>query len=371
MTVCESHRQHRVLHVVGRMDRAGAETMVMNLYREIDRSRFQFDFVYFTADRCDYDHEIEALGGHIHRIRERNPVARFWALHRLLRNGDWTIVHSHTLFSSALHLAAARLGGVPKRVAHSHSTQDANSASWAGRMYQRFACELLDRVSTHRVACGDAAAAYLFPTRQDVVVIPNAVDLDKFANATGSAVRAELGIHEDQLVVIQIGRFMPVKNYTRSVAIAQALQAAGVNFRLLLVGAGPKQACIGRLLREHGLENCVNILGLRADIPDIMAAADVMLMPSLYEGFPVVLVEAQAAGLPSVVSSAVSREVDLGLRMLRFVDLDAPDEAWVEGIRQTANTEVPQASKRRNVLNSAGFSSAAGAACLQELYASE
>src|SRR5690554_3846799 len=97
----------RVIHIVGRMDRAGAETMVMNLYREIDRSRFQFDFVYFTADRCDYDDEIESLGGRIHRISASSPMTRFLTLYRLLRSGGWTTVHSHTLFSSALHLAAA------------------------------------------------------------------------------------------------------------------------------------------------------------------------------------------------------------------------------------------------------------------------
>src|SRR5690554_249031 len=153
----------RVLHIVGRMDRAGAETMVMNLYREIDRSRFQFDFVYFTADHCDYDDEIEALGGRIHRISATNPLARLLALRALLEVGDWRIVHSHTLFSSGLHLTAARLSGVPHRVAHSHSTQDANSTSMLGRAYQRLTRGLLGWMSTRRVACGEAAAAYLFP----------------------------------------------------------------------------------------------------------------------------------------------------------------------------------------------------------------
>lgn len=359
----------RVLHIVGRMDRAGAETMVMNLYREIDRTRFQFDFVYFTADRCDYDDEIEALGGRIYRIGAKNPIARFLALRALLRDGTWRIVHSHTLFSSALHLAAARLAAVPHRVVHSHNTQDANSASLAGRAYQRAARWLLARVSTRRVACGVAAAEYLFPGRRDAVVIPNAVDIDRFANASAAAVRGELGLREGQLVIVQVGRFMPVKNHLRSVAIAHALQRAGVDFQLLLVGSGPEQARIEGVVREHGLEDRVRMLGLRADIPELMAAADVMLMPSLHEGFPVVLVEAQAAGLPSVVSSTVSREVDLGLGMVRFVGLDAADEDWVKSIRRAAEGSVPSASERRTVLEVAGFSSAAGAKRLEAVYA--
>src|SRR5687768_13004103 len=121
------------------MDRAGAETMVMNLYREVERSQFQFDFAYFTADRCDYDEEIQALGGRIYRICATNPIARFLALRALLREGRWSIVHSHTLFSSGLHLTAARMAGVQHRVAHSHSTQDANSGNAVGRLYQGMA----------------------------------------------------------------------------------------------------------------------------------------------------------------------------------------------------------------------------------------
>lgn len=358
----------RVLHIVGRMDRAGAETMVMNLYREIDRRRFQFDFVYFTNDRCDFDEEIEALGGRIHRVTASNPLARFEALRALLNSGDWRIVHSHTLFSGGLHLTAARLAGVQHRVAHSHNTQDANSASALGRGYQWLARRLLARVSTRRVACGEAAAAYLFPSRKDVVLIPNAVDIDRFANASGAAVRAELGIRDGQLVIIQVGRFMPVKNHLRSLAIAQTLCQTQVDFQLLLVGTGSEQDRIAGLVRGCGLEGCVRLLGLRSDIPELMAAADVMLMPSLHEGFPVVLVEAQAAGLPSVVSSAVSEEVDLGMGAVRFVELAASDRAWADALRAAAEDRVPDAEERRQLLAEKGFSAAAGAKRLEQVY---
>lgn len=361
----------RVLHIVGRMDRAGAETMVMNLYREIDRNRFQFDFVYFAAKRCDYDDEIEALGGRIHRISASNPLARFLALHALLKAGDWRIVHSHTLLSSGLHLTAARLAGVPHRVVHAHSTNDAHSASMTGRAYQRLARALLGKTSTRCVACGEAAAGYLFPGRRDVVVIPNAVDIDRFANASGAAVRSELGIQRGQMVIVQVGRFMPVKNHVRSLAIAQALREAGVEFRLLLVGSGPELERIKGLLRERGLEECVWVLGLRADIPELMAAADVMLMPSLHEGFPVVLVEAQAGGLPSVVASTVSPEVDLGMGMLRFVGLEASDADWVNALQLAAAVAVPDVNTRRDVMERAGFSASSGVRKLEQVYSIE
>ena len=358
----------RVLHIVGRMDRAGAETMVMNLYREIDRTKFQFDFVYFTAAVCDYDAEIEALGGRIHRIRQRNPISRFFALRRLLRNGSWSIVHAHTLFSSGLHLAAARLAGIPHRVAHSHSTQDANSTSRAGRLYQRLMRLLLVWAPTAYVACGAAAAAYLFPGRRDVVVITNAIDIDRFANASGSHIRAQLGVLGECLLILQVGRYMPVKNHAFSAQIALALREAGVDFRMLFVGTGPEQAAIEALVNANGLQDQVLLLGLREDIPELMAAADVMLMPSLHEGFPVVLVESQAAGLPAVISSVISSEVDLGLRLVESVGLEEPLGQWADRIRRVASMIVPEASIRRTTIAKRGFSPASGVRLLEAVY---
>lgn len=358
----------RILHVVGRMDRAGAETVIMNLYREIDRSKFQFDFVYFTTDYCDFDEEIESLGGRIHRIDKGNTAARFFALYRLFRSGDWIIVHSHTLFSSGLHLAAARLAGVPHRFAHSHNTQDANSNSLIGRTYQHLVRRLLEWSSTRFLACGAAAAGYLFPGREDVEIIPNGIDIAQFVQASGAAIRSEFGIREGQLVIVQVGRLMPVKNQVRSVKIADALKQSGVDFKLLLVGSGPEHSCIEILIKEFNLGEQVEMLGLRSDIPEVMAAADVMLMPSIYEGFGVVLLEAQATGLPSVVSSCLPREADFGLSMVNYVNLDAPDGAWVDTLLNVAKKPVPDAQTRFAVLDHTGFTSAASARRLEHVY---
>lgn len=358
----------RVLHIVGRMDRAGAETMVMNLYREIDRTQFQFDFVYFTTVPCDYDEEIEALGGRIHRIPAGNPFARFFALWRLLRGGSWSIVHAHTLFSSGLYLAAARLARIPHRVAHSHNTQDANSASRAGRLYQHLMRRLLSWAPSAYVACGMAAAEYLFPERRDVTVIPNAIDIDRFAGASGTQIRSELGVPADCMVILQVGRYMPVKNHAFSVQVAVALREAGVEFRMLFVGIGPEQAAIEASLKAQGLQEQVILLGLRKDIPELMAAADVMLMPSLHEGFPVVLVESQAAGLPALVSSAISPEVDLGLGLVESAGLDEPTSQWASMVCRTARVDVPEQGMRKSLLAERGFSSSSGARLLEGVY---
>lgn len=355
----------RVLHVVGRMDRAGAETLLMNLYREIDRTRCQFDFVCFSTASCDYEDEIEALGGRIFRV-PGGQLARFAALWRLMRRGDWSIVHAHTLFSSGLHLLTARMAGVRRRVAHAHNTSDANSRSLAGRAYQALMRWLLSWVPTDYIACGLAASDYLFPSRHDVLVIPNAIDIRDFMEAQPAQLSAA-DATPGSLVIVQVGRLMPVKNQAMSVRIAAALRDMGVEFQMLFVGAGPDQAAIEALIGQHQLKEQVRLLGMREDIPEVMAAADVMVMPSFHEGFPVVLVEAQAAGLPAVISSAISGEVDLGLGLLRFVDLDAPPEDWAAHILQAARAEVAP-EVRLQVLADNGFSACAGADRLLSVY---
>src|SRR5690554_3430340 len=358
----------RILHIVGRMDRAGAETMIMNLYREIDRSQYQFDFVYFTSDRCDFDDEIEAMGGRILRLKDGNPVQRFFSLFKALRCGDWRIVQAHILFSIGLHLLAAKLAGVPMRIAHSHSISDRNSSSTVGRVYQGTMRWLMSWAPTHYVACGKAAAKYLFPDQPGVEIIPNAVDIDSFAQADGNSIRRELAIPPGCITILQVGRLMPVKNHIWSVDVAAALRELGVDFRMLFVGAGPAKEILESRIAELGVGDNIKLLGLRGDIPELMAAADVMLMPSLHEGFPVVLVESQAAGLPSVISSAISSEVDLGLGLINFVELEQSAEFWSQ--RLVSASQLPFTDKRfcKQMLEENGFSVEAGVQRLTGLY---
>lgn len=362
----------RILHIVGRMDRAGAETMLMNLYREIDRSKFQFDFLCFTNEHCDYDDEIAHLGGRIVPIAASNPLMRFLSIWHVLRLGHWNIVHSHTLLSSGAHLLAAKLAGVPILVAHSHSTNGVSCSSVINRSYQRCMLGLLSWVPTSYVACGKAAAEYLFPNHTDVQIIPNAIDIQQFMTTQGSATREALGIGQDELVILQVGRLTLVKNHIYSVKIAAALRDSGVSFQMLFVGAGPEQQAIERAVNQYDLQNQVRFLGLRADISELMAAADVMLMPSLHEGFPVVLVESQAAGLPAVIASTISAEVDLGMGLVRFMGLDASPKEWAVGIQSVIDSikasSPAEPESRMQTLEHYGFSARTGVQRLIQVY---
>lgn len=358
----------RVLHVVGGMNRGGAETMLMNLYRAVDRQVVQFDFLYFKNQRCDYDDEILEMGGNIIRVADINPVLRFFKVIKVVKKGGWDIVHSHTLFSSGLHLAAARIAGANKLVVHSHSTNDGNGTSFLGRLYQRVMRELLCLVVTDYVACGTAAANYLLPRTKDVNIIPNSIQIERFVGARRGEVRRELGLRSTDLLILQVGRFIEVKNHIFSIDIAKRLKENNEAFRLLFVGAGDEKKNIEKLIQDNSLNEHVLLLGVRGDIPELMAEADVMLMPSLYEGFPVVLVESQAAGLPALVSSTVSDEVDFGLGLIKFINIDQEVDEWVESVVNVNKIKKLSAEERCKILTLNGFSVDSGVEKLLQVY---
>lgn len=345
----------RVLHIVGKMDRAGAETMLMNLYRHVDRTQVQFDFITFTPDKGDYDDEILALGGRIYPILAKNPIERMLKLTAFLKeHSEYQIVHAHMLLNNAFHLLAAKKAGIPHRISHSHNTSNGKSGTIAN-LYEKFAIYLNKNLSTKKIACGKEAAEYLFNTSENVWLLNNAIDLRLYNEISLSnknswkAVKSNL----QGLKIIQVGRLNEVKNHDFSLKIARKLKEKGINFTFFIIGQGPLEDSIRKNVQEYGLEENVFLLGVRNDVPNLMAGADVMLMPSLHEGFPVVLVESQAIGLPSILSENIAREVDLNLGLVKFLSLDNID-SWVETLKNQKNEPIPQ-SEIYTCLQASGF----------------
>lgn len=360
----------RVLHIVGKMDRAGAETMLMNLYRNIDRTQVQFDFVTFTTDQGDYDGEILALGGKIFPIIASNSIERMFKLTSFLKqHSKYQIVHAHILLNNAFHLLAAKRAGVQHRISHSHSTQNAKSGIVAN-LYEKFAIYLNKKISTKRIACGKEAAEYLFNTSKNVWLLNNAIDLQLYNEISLTNKNSWKAVKSDLqgLKIIQVGRLNEVKNHDFSLKIARKLKELGVSFIFFIVGQGPLENLIRQRIREYGLEKNVFMLGIRSDVPELMAGADIMLMPSLHEGFPVVLVESQAIGLPSILSENIAREVDLNLGLIKFLPLDNIN-SWVEILKNKKNESVHQ-SEIYTCLQTYGFDVKKNAVDLLNFYKS-
>ncbi|XCF05101.1 glycosyltransferase [Tamlana crocina] len=350
---------HRILHVVGRMNRAGAETMLMNLYRKLDRTRYQFDFLYFTDEHCDYDDEIKSLGGRIFRVSGKNPLSRTWATYKLFKNEKtFYAIQCHQMFSNAFHLLAGYHGGIEMRIAHSHNTSDANSNKLIGKIYHSISKKLISKYATHFIACGDIAGKFLFPKEENVTFLPNAIDLSAFITETRinrQVVFNNKDIDENTIVITQIGRLSPVKNHRFTLKLAEYLKSKNFNFHLAIVGSGHLDQELRELVEKLNLEKQVTLYGTRSDIATILKNSSMMIMPSLFEGFPVVLVESQACGTPSLISSNISPEVDLKMGLIEFCDLNDDLENWFKKINSISKQPKVEATTREKILSEKGF----------------
>jgi glycosyltransferase involved in cell wall biosynthesis len=348
----------RVLHVVGAMNRGGVETWLMHVFRLMDRGRVQFDFLVHTAQHADYDDEIRALGGRILACpRTHSPWSYARRFRTILREaGPYRVVHSHVHHYSGFTLKLAAGAGVAVRIAHSHMDTPAQDAS-AGlprRLYRELMTRWLGQYATLGLAASRKASDALFsrlPRDGRWRVLHCGVDLAPFhASHDRATVRASLGLPADAFVVGHVGRFMAEKNHEFIVAVASALAKREPSLRLVLVGVGPTQARIRRLLADRGLEGRTLMAGSRDDVPRLLTAMDCFLFPSHFEGLGLALVEAQAASLPCVISDRIPEEATVVPSLVHRLPLTATEDRWADAI--TSSREASAGVTARSVLAS-------------------
>ena len=354
----------RILHIVTYMGRGGLETMLMNYYRAIDRTKVQFDFLTHRDFRADYDDEIEALGGKIYRLPNLNPFGRSYlgALDRFFReHPEYRIVHSHLDCMSAIPLKAAKKLGVPVRIAHSHSSRQDRDLKYPLKLL--FKRGIFGQ-ATQLFACGKEAGKWMFGT-DDFRVLNNAIDAERyrFDPEVRQEVRRELGIPADAPVVGHVGRFMAPKNHGFLLRIFAELPD---HARLLLVGDGELRAENEHLAEELGIRDRVIFAGLRSDVDRMLQAMDVFVFPSLYEGLPLSIIEAQAAGLPCLISDKVPIECKK-TELVTQIPLDASPAEWAEAVLSAA--EAPRGDTLAQI-REAGFDIRTNAEWLQNYYLS-
>ena len=354
----------RILHIVTYMGRGGLETMLMNYYRSIDRTKVQFDFLIHRDFRADYDDEIEALGGKIYRLPNLNPFSRSYlgALDRFFReHPEYRIVHSHLDCMSAIPLKAAKKHGVPVRIGHAHNSNQPRDAKYLLKLFYK---RMIAGQATQLFACSDEAGRWMFGNA-DFRVLNNAIDAGKYAfdAAIRSEVRHELGLPADALVVGHVGRFDPQKNHRFLVEIFEKMPE---DARLLLVGNGVLRPDVEQQAEALGIRDRVLFTGVRTDVDQLLQAMDVFLMPSLFEGLPVSIVEAQAAGLPCLISDKVPIECKK-TDLVTQIPLDASPAEWAEAVFSAA--EAPRGDTLAQI-REAGFDIRANAEWLQNYYLS-
>ena len=355
----------RVLQVVNIMDRAGLETMLMNYYRNIDREKIQFDFLTHRKEKGAYDDEIEKLGGkvyHAPRLYPQNYLKYFrWMQDFFLEHPEYRIVHSHIDSMSYLPLLAAKKAGIPIRIAHSHNTKIPMDFKYPLKQYFRMKINI---VCNYRLACGKEAGNHLFGGH-DFSIIPNAIMPDAFYFNENVRLkkREELKI-KDKFVIGHVGRFSRQKNHSFLIRIFSELVKMRPNALLLLVGEGEIKDKIERQVMELGLKNNVVFLGNRSDVNELYQAMDVFVMPSIFEGLPVVGVEAQANGLPCLFSDTISSEVLL-TNQAEMMSLKCHPKEWADKVM---NMRREKGEDARTQLAEKGYDIQIEAQKLQEGY---
>ena len=325
----------RILHIVTYMGRGGLETMLMNYYRAIDRTKIQFDFLTHRDFRADYDDEIEALGGRIYHLPSLNPFSKTYlrALDRFFsEHPEYRIVHSHLDCMSAVPLKAAKKHGIPVRIGHAHNSSQPKDAKYLLKLlYKR----LIARHATQLFACSDEAGRWMFGGAE-FRVLNNAIDAGKYAfdAAVRRAVRRELGISEDALVVGHVGRFDPQKNHSFLLNIFAEMPDGTL---LLLVGDGVLRHKVEQQAEALGVRDRIIFAGVRSDVHRLLQAMDVFLFPSLFEGLGIVAVEAQAAGLPCLISDGVPMACR-ATELVTQLPLSAGAGAWAEAAKEASGT---------------------------------
>lgn len=342
----------RILHVVNDMHRAGLETMLMNYYRNIDKNQIQFDFLTHRPYKSDYDDEIIGLGGKVYyapRLYPQNYPAYFKYMKQFFReHPEYKIIHSHIDAMSYLPLLAARKAGVPVRIAHSHNTSMDKDFKWPMKMLFK---NLLPGVATDFYACGKQAGEFLFPGKQ-FIYIPNAIDTSKFLFNKELRVkkRSELQLH-GKFVVGHVGRLSKQKNHRFLIEIFSKLIDKEPNSVLLLIGVGEKEKEIKNQVQKLRLNEKVFFLGNRSDVNELYQAMDVFVMPSYYEGIPVVGVEAQFSELPCIFSHKVPNQVKFSEKTI-FIGLDQSSEYWANQILKNKFCSRGEGNSHKLLLNS-------------------
>lgn len=366
----------RVLHIYNVMNRGGAETMIMNVYRNIDREKIQFDFLCMSDKTGDYDNEILELGGRIFRISppaESGYIRHIKDIIKILKEkGPYKVIHAPTMFHSGILCLVGYISGVPIRIAHSHSS-GINDNDLIRKIYNMICRQLIRIFATDKIACGINARDFLFgkskKTEKEVLILNNGIDLDQYYNVKKEEImelKKELKI-QDEFIIGNVGRFAQVKNQDFFISLAENFRKKNDNFKIILVGDGELRETIEKKIKEKQLGKYFILTGKRDDIYKIMNLMDIFVMPSLYEGFPMVIIEALASGKNCVVSDKIPREIEIVNGSISFMSLEDNIQSWINEIEIKAKQHVNK-EERKNILKEKGFSILDTTKILEKIY---
>ena len=334
----------RVLQIIGDVVGGGVETVIMNYYRNIDKTKIQFDFVVHKGALPQYIAQVKKYGGKVYEITsyKSNILKYTYEIYKIIKENNYEIVHSNMNSLSGFPLFAAYLAGAKVRILHNHTTD--NPAEGIRTIAKRILRPFARLFANQYWACSKLAAEWMYGKNaiinSKITIINNAIDLEKFKfnKEKRERLRKELGL-ENSFVIGHVGRFMKQKNHEFLIDIFNEVLKQKNNAKLLLIGDGNLKSLIEAKVQNLGIEKAVIFLGNRNDVADLYNAMDVFILPSLYEGLPVVGVEVQANGLPFICSDKVTDEILL-TDNIKLLSLRQRKTEWCDAILNTERKEI-------------------------------
>ncbi|WP_352421137.1 glycosyltransferase family 1 protein [Proteiniphilum sp.] len=330
----------RVLHVVTIMNLGGIENLLMSIYRNIDRTKIQFDFLVHREEKGIFDDEIISMGGKIHKMTPiilSKWIDYYRKLKYFFNTHDYQIVHSHLNANSTIVLGIAKKANIKYRIAHSHIDKSLGSKAYLKSILRKG----INKVSTKRFACSQQAGKWLYGQRSKFEILYNSIETNRFIFDSNKRleIRKKLSINSNEILLGNIARFTPQKNHTFIIDVFNSYQKINPSSKLLLIGEGELSSLIKEKIYRLGLENKVFLPGALKNVNDYLNALDLFLFPSLFEGLGIVAIEAQANGLPILITDTLPKEIDV-TNLVERMNLKENSMEWAKKINFLINKDV-------------------------------
>jgi len=360
----------RVLQVLAGMNRGGAETLVMNLYRNLDRTKVQFDFILFRKEECDYNEEIRKLGGNIYWIPRYNGKNHFrykkaWRTF-FKEHPEYRIIHGHVRSTASIYLKIAKKYNL-STIAHSHSTSSRGSI--VEQIFKNAIQYPIRHTADYIFACSLDAGKWLFGVKalqkDNFKLIPNAIEIKdyKFDKALRKKIRTQMDVR-DKCIIGHIGSFTPPKNHAFLLDVFKTIYDHNKDVAMLLIGDGELRPQIEKRIKELNLADAILLTGVRSDIPALLQAMDIFVFPSLFEGLGIAVIEAQASGLPCVLADSIPSEAHV-TDLVETLSLNDSLKTWADTI--IAHKGGSRRDSQQEIIKS-GYDIAETAVILEEHY---
>lgn len=360
------HKKMRVLIIATTyFELDGITNVILNYYRGMDKSDMIIDIVVPNDIQNHLRLELESSGSRIYKIsdRQKNPLSYLSKLSKLIQENGYDIVHAHgNSCTLALEMAAAKKAGAKVRIPHSHNTTNKH------KVVHKMLRGMFDASYTHGFACGQDAGEWLYEEKP-FEIINNGIDISRFVfnSEVREAYRNQYDLVNNK-VIGHIGYFSEVKNHKYLIDIFEALYQLDKSYRLILIGDGELKASMEEKVRDLGLSHAVVFTGKTLEVPQLLQAMDIMIMPSLFEGLPLTLVEAQTAGLPCFISDVITEEVGL-TDLVEYISLEKSPREWAAVIH--GHPKIDRSGRKEKITQTiieAGYSITDNAKTLKGLY---